>query len=286
MEPPDTNPVLWTHETNDVTYGFTATTFTKTSRLGFKDTRPDGTPFIWFRKFNHERITNEAKALKLVSQQTSIPVPKLLDYGEHPDGRRYLVTELVPGVTLNSIKKRGCSMAIGKEHTEDTPCGTCWKQASMNALQFIENTVLPQLAKMTSHQRGIDGFVMPPSWLSPDMSPPWKGKEAWETLPLAKPDYVFQHGDLASHNLMMDPETLQPTALFDWEFAGYFPPGMENWLGSLDPVVYHNRHSRKAGAIAEFLPAEYLKCYDEWGDKAELHRLIEAGELPDPDLLR
>lgn len=85
------NRMHW--QTNDVEYQLTSTTFTKTSRLPIHDMRLDGTPFTWFRPWNHERITNEAEALLLVSRETAIPVPKLIRHGTLPDGRRYLVTE-------------------------------------------------------------------------------------------------------------------------------------------------------------------------------------------------
>ncbi|CAG8976840.1 hypothetical protein HYALB_00009105 [Hymenoscyphus albidus] len=285
MGPQTANPVLTFYESNNTRYEFTATEFIKTSRLPVNDPFPDGTPFIWFRSWNHERITNEAKALELVSQ-TKIPVPKLLDYGEYSDGRRYLVTEFISGVRLKEFLHRGCSMATGQKHTDSTPCETCLNQAYLNALQFIEKTVFPELAKLTSQERGIDGFVMHPQWLSPDTEPPWKGKESWKTLPLEKSSYVFQHGDLGAHNIMMNPETLQPIVLFDWEYAGYFPPGMERWPGSLDWKAYRERGDKLADAIAKFLPEEYIECYDKWDDKAELDKLIKSGELPHPNQLR
>jgi hypothetical protein len=232
---------------------------------------------------NHERITNEANALKIVSQQTTIPVPKLLGHGEHPDGRRYLITEFIEGVPLYDFPRRGCSRPTRQRHTDNIPCETCSNQAFSNALNFIKNTVLPQLANLTSQTRGIDGFVMPPSWLSPDTQPPWKGKKCWKTLPLEKPEYVFQHGDIAAQNLLMDPQTLEPKVLFDWEYAGYFPPGMERWSGSLDLEAYSKRGDHLASAIADFLPMEYIECFDKWSNKAELYRLIQSGELPHPD---
>jgi hypothetical protein len=116
---------------------------------------------------NHERITNEVNALKLISQRTTIPVPKIIDYGYYEDGRRYLVTELIEGVTLKDIQQLGCSKPMGQKHTLVTPCKTCSDQAYASALQFIEDHVLPQLAMLKAKERGIDGFVMPPSWLSP-----------------------------------------------------------------------------------------------------------------------
>jgi tRNA A-37 threonylcarbamoyl transferase component Bud32 len=235
---------------------------------------------------NHDRITNEARALDLVNQKTTIPVPRLLSHGTHPDGRRYLVTEFIEGVLLDQFSGRGCSRPERHKHTDSIPCKTCSDQAYSNALDFIQGTVLPQLANLKSQNRGISGFVMPPSWLSPDVQPPWRGKEYFKTLPLKVAEYVFQHGDIAAHNLIMDPQTLQVKALIDWEYAGFFPPGMERWPGTLDFHVYRNRGSHLAHAITEFLATEYLECYDNWNDKAELDTLVELGELPHPDRLR
>jgi serine/threonine protein kinase len=154
---------------------------------------------------NHERSTNEAKALELISQRTKIPVPKLLGHGQHPDGRRYLITELTDGVPLSDFRDRGCSNPNEETHTDSTQqCTRCADQAYEHALKFIQVTVLPQLKGLRSRQRGIDGFVMPPSWLSLNQ-PPWKGKSSWKTLLLETDEYVFQHGDIAAQNILMDP---------------------------------------------------------------------------------
>lgn len=234
---------------------------------------------------NHERITNEAKALKLVSDKTTIPVPRLLEHGELPDGRRYLVTEFIDGLTLKEMNSQSCLIQAGQKHTEGTPCKTCSDQAYSNALDFITGIVLPQLAKLKSRQRGIDGFVMPPSWLAPDAQPPWKGKKSWKTIPLKEPEYVFQHGDIAPQNIILDRQTLQVKALIDWEHAGYFPLGMERWPGTLDMRAYRKRADNLAEAITRFLLEDYLECYEKWTDKEELRTLVSAGELPDPGLL-
>ncbi|KAI0103251.1 kinase-like domain-containing protein [Nemania sp. FL0031] len=269
------NPVCRSYESNDVSYEITATTFKKTSRLPFNDPYPDGTPFTWFRSLNHERITNEAKALVLVHNKTTIPVPRLLEHGQLPDGRRYLVTEFIDGLTLKGMHSQGCLKGAGQKHTEDTPCKKCLDQAHSNALDFIANIVLPQLAKLKSQQRGIDGFVMPPSWLAPDAQPPWKGKRSWQTIPLEK----------RTQNIILDRQDLQVKALIDWEHAGYFPPGMERWPGTLDMLAYRKRADNLPEAITKFLLDDYLECYAGWGDKDELQTLINAGELPDPSRL-
>lgn len=234
---------------------------------------------------NHERITNEAKALKLVSDKTTIPVPRLIEHGELRDGRRFLITDFIDGPTLKEMDSQSCLRQTGQKHTEDTPCKTCSDQAYSNALDFVKGTVLPQLAELKSRHRGIDGFVMPPSWLAPDAQPPWKGKKFFKTLPLKEAEYVFQHGDIAPQNIILDRQTLQVKALIDWEHAGYFPPGMERWPGTLDMRAYRKRADNLPDAIAKFLSEEYLECYEEWNDKSELQILVDAGELPDPDRL-
>lgn len=214
-------------------------------------------------------------------------MPKLLGHGVHPDGRQYLVTEFIEGITLNQLSQLQCSFLGEQHYGSSSPCKTCLEQASSNALDFIQEIVLPQLAQLKSRQRGLEGFVMPPQWLAADIRPGWKGHR-WETLPLDEAKYVFQHGDLAPHNIMIDPQTLQVKALIDWEYAGYFLPGMERWSGTLDADAYEKRSSQFASAIAEFVPVDYLACYNKLDskDRADWDELIAAGELPRQDQLR
>lgn len=150
------------------------------------------------------------------------------------------------------------------------------------------NTVFfPQLEKLKSHTRGLDGFVMPPSWLLPDFDAPWKGNiKAFSTLPLTEPEYVFQHGDLGANNIIMDTKTLKVNGVIDWEFAGFYPPGMERWTGTFDRTTYSRRARNIAPFVAKFLKADFLECCDPCEDKEQLQRLIEEGQCPDPDQLR
>lgn len=127
---------------------------------------------------------------------------------------------------------------------------------------------------------------MPPSWLSPDVEPPWIGKEFWKTLPRKLPEYVFQHGDIAAQNIIMDPQTLKVKSLIDFEYAGFYPPGMENWPGTLCLDTYTRRSNNKAHLIKQYLFEEYLECYNKWTDKEELCELIGLGDLPPPAEMR
>lgn len=85
---------------------------------------------------------------------------------------------------------------------------------------------------------------------------------------------------------MIDPETLKVVALIDWEHAGFFPQGMERWRGALADDAYIARGTKIADAIGEFLAEEYLECYREWPEKAELEPLIRGGRLPHPDQIK
>ncbi|OAA57247.1 Protein kinase-like domain protein [Cordyceps fumosorosea ARSEF 2679] len=269
--------IIWTDESMDVVHAMTDTTFIKTSRLPVAWTRPDGTAFAWFRSWNHERITNEAKALELIAKETTIPVPRLVEHGIHPDGRRYLITERIDGVPLSTIK--------------DDPSRV--ERAHAIALAFVNDIVLPQLATLKSRERGIDGFVMPPRWLSPDVLPPWRGTNpsdrGMRTLPLATLGYVFQHGDLAPHNILVHHETLEVKALIDWEHAGFYPPGMDLWRGTLDLKAggYYDVEAKDiVPAVAAYLPEEFLERCEMWEDKEELARLVAEGGMPDPEEVR
>jgi aminoglycoside phosphotransferase len=234
---------------------------------------------------NHERITNEARALKLISKRTNIPVPKLIEHGTNPDGTRYIVTERIAGIALNTFLHRKCSYL--EKHTNAIECTVCRDKAYKNALHFIESIVLPQLEQLKSTERGLEGFVMPPRWLNPDARPPFVGRGTpLRTLPQEKAKYVFQHGDLAAHNIIMDPRTLEVKALIDWEYAGYFLPGWEGWPGTLSLDDYHGVALDVAHGIENFLAEDYLASFDAWANKEELNKLVKDGELPDPERLK
>jgi hypothetical protein len=41
------------------------------------------------------------------------------------------------------------------------------------------------------------------------------------------PEFVFCHNDLSQHNILVDEDTLQITAILDWEYAGFYPKEFE-----------------------------------------------------------
>lgn len=182
---------------------------------------PDGKPWLW--KWGKERLLNEARALNLIRQYTSIPVPEVLDYGVDDMGRTFVTMERIYGITLESIGKE-CRMPSSgrKAHVSRGECETCADIANANADSFITNYVLPQLQQLTSYVTGLDGFVLPPPRIVETVP-----RAAWQPITSDKKKFVFIHGDLARHNIMVSPETLEVTCIFDWEHAGFFPHELE-----------------------------------------------------------
>jgi len=167
-----------------------------------------------YPRWSRERLANEAATLKFIASRTTIPVPKFLDLYEE-NGLLHLKTERVPGISL-------ADMAF------DTP--TKYGAATTHVTTWLESFVLPQLRNLRHHTIGsVDTTlpVIPPSRITyRDKRPNWLRKTSRDA------DFVFCHNDLGQHNILVDPDTFQITAIVDWEYAGYYPPESEYplWL--------------------------------------------------------
>jgi serine/threonine protein kinase len=166
------------------------TTFTKAI-----DTRP----FINIygvdtsKKWPTERIWNEATALKLIRENTKIPVPRVLDIGQNNDGT-YLTVERVNGIELTSVKDL-CRQAptnsylpAGHTQKQYTACQTI---ANQNAKRFITEFILPELRRLTSSQTGLNSTIIPSPWVTE-----YDRREAWTSKTSTWQSFVFYHGDL------------------------------------------------------------------------------------------
>ena len=177
---------------------------------------------------------NEINALQLISSRTSIPVPRLLDWGQNADGSIFLQTERVHGIKLSEVGNM-CRMPSKYKHNQEGYCDECVAIAKSNAVAFIEGAVLPELSKLRSNTTGLKGIVIPPVFLlERDKRTTWEAKTA------ESEEYVFVLGDLVLHNIMMDPTTLKVLCIFDLEHSGYFTPECQQWF--LDMETYHNAH--------------------------------------------
>lgn len=211
-----------TFETGFTSYTITGSRFIKrTIHPSKQRLQPDGTPVT--RLWPTERLLNEAAALELISKRTTIPVPRVISFGTSEDGTTYLEVERIFGIELNWVEAQ-CRMPLGRTHTDQGPCKVCYDIALSNTKHFIETVVLPQLAMLKSNATGLNGFVLPPPWvLEYDKRTHWAPK----TSDLA--EFVFCHGDLAAHNIMVHPETLHVLSIYDWENCGFFPQTFQTW---------------------------------------------------------
>ncbi|KAL6716766.1 hypothetical protein ACLMJK_006334 [Lecanora helva] len=152
-----------------------------------------------------ERMRNEAAALRFIAARTTIPVPKVISF-KRVWGAYQLVMERIRGVSLDCIKGVERELAV------------------RNAEMYITSTVLPQLKSLESSTMGalIGGIILPNRNISysSDQGPSSVGSES-EQL------FTFCHNDLAQHNIMMDPDSLQVVAIIDWEGSGFYNADFE-----------------------------------------------------------
>lgn len=185
------------------------------------------------KKWARERIQNEADALQFIALNTTIPVPRVLDVKHVEDGS-YLELEKMEGVLLPEVGDRRCHLPNEPGHQFNWKCFPCKTKAREIATKFITELAIPQLNALKAKQTGLGGIVIPPPWVEEA----YHDRPRWEPKTSTEEEFVFCHGDLAAHNIMCDPDTLQVSYLFDWEHAGYFPREFQVW--AVDRVVYEN----------------------------------------------
>jgi hypothetical protein len=197
------------------------------------------------RLYDKERILNYAAALQLISKKTTIPVPRLISFGENDDGTAWIETERTHGGVWLDVVRDQCRMPAGKKHVDDGgECDECDGIARANACRFIAQEVVPQLNSLTSDTTGLDGVVIPPLWVMfHDKTAYWPPKKSTS----GQPEYIFCHGNLHGHSILMHAETLHVLKIVDWDEAGYFPPEFQVWsVERADyEALYENEEQRK-----------------------------------------
>jgi hypothetical protein len=200
---------------------------TKTAELkhSVKPWCKNGSGEVVSRRDDKERIVNYAAALQLVSQKTTIPVPPLFGFGENDDGTAWIEMERTHGGIWLPLVIDQCRMSAGKEHVVEGECAECDRITKTNARRFLAGEVLPQLRSLTSDTTGLNGVVIPPLWVME-----WERDAVWppKTAASGREEYVFCHGNLHAHSILMHAGTLHVLKIVDWEDAGYFPPEFLN----------------------------------------------------------
>ncbi|KAM3550468.1 hypothetical protein MY1884_008233 [Beauveria asiatica] len=150
-------------------------------------------------RLGNERLLNEAAALRFITKNTDIPVPKLHACFED-DGAVYLITEYIDGVPMADLEPE-------KRKTVETEL-----EVYIATFRSLQSNVWG----------GPSGLVIPPYRL---LKHPVRVE--WAMKPREVKDLVFCHNDLSAHNVIVNPETLKVNAIIDWEYAGFFPEEFE-----------------------------------------------------------
>jgi hypothetical protein len=162
-------------------------------------------PRLYVPRLSRERLQNEADSLRFVAMMTDIPVPKVLALFED-FGSTYLVTEMVPGVEMSRLReedKRPVYRQLAKY---------------MTTLHTLRSNILGGPGGQVIVPRPVMRATHQDEWNL------MKGNPVEGDL---LPRYVFCHGDLSEHNVIVNPETLEVRAILDWEHAGFWPEFFE-----------------------------------------------------------
>lgn len=118
-----------------------------------------------------------------------------------------------------------CLMTPARDgHAGSGPCQQCRAIAMSNMDRFTSEMLYPALEGLRSSETGLNGTVIPPPWIAEkDRRQHWPIKTSDMTPGEERPPFVFCHGDLSYHNILVDPDTLEVKWLLDWECAGFFP---------------------------------------------------------------
>jgi hypothetical protein len=162
-------------------------------------------PRLYVPRLSRERLQNEADALRFVATLTDVPVPKVLALFEDL-GACFLITETVPGVEMSRLRE------------EDK--------------EVVNRQLRKHIATLHSLRSNILGgpggqIIVPRPVMRASHQDHWNLMQGNPVEGATKARYVFCHGDLSEHNIIVDPEALQVQAILDWEHAGFWPEFFE-----------------------------------------------------------
>ncbi|KDR72724.1 hypothetical protein GALMADRAFT_252940 [Galerina marginata CBS 339.88] len=158
-------------------------------------------PFPVIPRMCPERMKNEVAAIRYIQSNTNIPTPNIRCTFED-NGRFYIITDIVPGVTLADLP-------------DDKKAGV---------IKEVEGYMAQMHAIKSKVMGGISGDNVLPYRCVKDFSP----DECSKILDLKfresdTAEFVLCHNDLSQHNIIVDEKTLEVKAILDWEYAGFYP---------------------------------------------------------------
>ncbi|KAF7183289.1 hypothetical protein CNMCM7691_003202 [Aspergillus felis] len=173
------------------------------------------------------RPTFEVANAQFVQQETSIPVPSVVESWEEDD-RTFILMRRVPGEALNKAWP-----TLSTAEKEDIAKQTAEYLLQLRELQSDNIQTLgggPVYSNFLIYNDQCDlphGPLASDDELWAEMEkglhesvPPDARARLRERMPSAAP-YTFTHGDLTDVNIMVEDGHL--TGIIDWEVSGYFP---------------------------------------------------------------
>lgn len=222
-------------------YTLTDDTFIKRELVPSDFTDKDRLPYYHASSLlSRARLENEYHTLRFIRENTTLPVPRVIErkYGEN--GSMTLIMERIQGVTVDDLPDENQTVA---------------KRTAMRHLRDMR--ILQQLCGL---RRGYIGSV---SGQVPVVVPATAlglTERAWWPEIRDKADsFVFCHNDLGLHNVLVDPETYEVKAIIDWEYAGFFPQWFERSLW-----LYLPRDFRRAPHLFDQLREVYVRRIEEF----------------------
>ncbi|KAK4686470.1 hypothetical protein P7C73_g3656, partial [Tremellales sp. Uapishka_1] len=166
-----------------------------------------GTP-LYRPGYSKESLQNEALAIAFVKENTTIPVPTI----------------------VAAFEDRGCFYII--EEFVDNSIGADQLRSVTDDYEIAEGIVRAQLKEFMVQLKSLKSSTIR-SFVGETLFLALAFGENLPTLSRASyiedtsEPYVLCHGDLAWHNILVDPNTFKILCIIDWENAGFYPPEVE-----------------------------------------------------------
>ncbi|KZO90063.1 kinase-like protein [Calocera viscosa TUFC12733] len=174
------------------------------------------------------QIRSEMSAMRLVRSMSTIPVPRPI-LGVSCSAGNWIIMARVKGITLGSI-------------IEQIPDENLQRITAQIHAYFLQLREIP--SPFGDVICSIDGSAITDERLMRfGQCGPFRNLEAMMDQIGCKlrrdcGPPVFTHGDLACHNIMVDPESGNVTGVIDWEQAMWGPPFWEMVKGRMSLVAY------------------------------------------------
>ncbi|KAF8157142.1 kinase-like domain-containing protein [Crassisporium funariophilum] len=188
-------------------------------------------PFNLYAKQGRFVRASEAFATQYVAQNTTIPVPRVLDVIALPGEGNFLLMTGVKGreygptgVTLDQMPEN--QRAVFTETLRDWfDQLRCLQPPDDRTISGFMGTGV--LSYIIEHPRTVGPFASQDEFHAHRFSQPWESDDdalraALEKRANRRYKICFTHGDITPQNILVD-EKLRPCALVDWECAGWMP---------------------------------------------------------------